>query len=398
MTTKTLSGRISGREYKKFTYLNLLFSFSLALVGPLLAPYLVKRGFSPAQLSLIFSVFPFVNIIFMPLFGRLADQINKKIIIWLGICLEILALVLYVISAHWYILIAARFLDALAASLVALLVLAKIEDNIRYNKQRGRQTGKYLSWGFLGELIGPLVGAWLADYFFIRAPFIMAILILFLLAFYLLISDLEGLPLGHIKLPELNWWETIKKFLSFPQLKGMAIMGMVMHATNPAMKLFLPIIIVNKLKMDYRAIGVAMFVYGVTHLAQAWFGRLSDLLGHHRAVMGGSALMAVSLGLVAWAPSYVWLLILLFVQGIGASLWNVSAWSLMSVIGEKRRIEAQVLTSYFSIAKVGSLISFIAGAWLVSRLGLSAIFIVNAFLILGAIILARPLLNLKNLK
>jgi len=398
MTTKTLSGRISGREYKKFTYLNSLFSFSLALVGPLLAPYLVERGFSPSQLSLIFSVFPFVNIIFMPLFGRLADQVNKKIIIWSGICLEILALILYIISVHWYILIAARFLDALAASLVALLVLAKVEDNIRYNKQRGRQTGKYLSWGFLGGLIGPLVGAWLADYFFIRAPFILAIIILFVLALYLLVNDIENLPAGHIKLTELNWWGTIKKFLSFPQLKGMAIMGMVMHATNPAMKLFLPIIIVNKLEMDYRAIGIAMFVYGITHLVQAWFGQLSDLLGHHRVVMGGSALMAVSLGLIAWTPSYAWLLVLLFIQGIGASLWNVSAWSLMSVIGEKQSIEAQVLTSYFSLAKVGSLISFIVSAWLVSRLGLSAIFIANALLILGAIIVAQPLLNVKNFK
>lgn len=57
------------------------------------------------------------------------------------------------------------------------------------------------------------------------------------------------------------------------------------------------------------------------------------------------------------------------------SIWNVSAWSLMSEIGETQKIESQVLTSYFSLAKVGALISFILSAWIAKEWGLEIVFL-----------------------
>ncbi len=383
-------------SYKKFTEINLFFSFSLALVGSILSPYIKSLGFSAWQVSLMFSVFPFVNIIFLPLFGRLADSLNKRIVIWLGIWLEIVALILYLIPIHWYLVVGARLFDALAASLVSLIILAKIEDGIKDNKKRGGKTGDYLSWGYIGELVGPLLGAFLADFFFVRFPFLVVIIILVVLSFYVWQGKFSEVKKYKIKLSELSWLEEIKIFLGERKLRGMAIMGMVMHATNPAMKVFLPIIIISELGMTYRAIGIAMFVYGIVHLAQGLFGRLSDRWGHAKMVAAGTLLAAITLSLISVSHSYYFLLLLLFIQGIGTSMWNVSAWSLMSEVGEQKKIEAQVLTSYYSLAKIGALVSFLASSFLVKQFGIDMIFVVNGILIVIGIALAWPLLNSNN--
>ena len=383
-------------SYKKFTEINLLFSFSLALVGSILSPYIKSLGFSAWQVSLMFSVFPFVNIVFLPLFGRLADSLSKRLVIWLGIWLEIVALVLYLFPVNWYLVVGARLFDALAASLVSLLILAKIEDGIKDNKKRGSKTGAYLSWGYIGELVGPLLGAFLADFFFVRFPFLVAIAILIGLLFYVWQGEFSEVKKYKIKLSELSWLEEIKIFLKERKLRGMAIMGMVMHATNPAMKVFLPIIIISEMGMTYQAIGTAMFVYGIVHLAQGLFGRLSDKWGYDRMVIIGTLLVAISLSLISISSSYYFLLLLLFVQGIGTSMWNVSAWSLMSEVGEQKKIEAQVLTSYYSLAKIGALASFLVSSFLVKQLGVDIIFVVNGILIVIGVILAWPLLKSSN--
>lgn len=330
------------------------------------------------------------------MFGRVADSLNKRLVIWLGIWLEIVALALYLFPVNWYLVVGARLFDALAASLVSLLILAKIEDGIQDNKKRGSKTGAYLSWGYIGELVGPLLGAFLADFFFVRFPFLVAIAILIGLLFYVWQGEFSEVKKYKIKLSELSWLEEIKIFLKERKLRGMAVMGMVMHATNPAMKVFLPIIIISEMGMTYQAIGTAMFVYGIVHLAQGLFGRLSDKWGYDRMVVIGTLLVAISLSLISISSSYYFLLLLLFVQGIGTSIWNVSAWSLMSEVGEQKKIEAQVLTSYYSLAKIGALASFLVSSFLVKQLGVDIIFVVNGILIVIGVILAWPLLKSSN--
>ncbi len=219
----------------------------------------------------MFTVFPFINIIFLPFFGRLADQSSKRLIIIFGIFLEIIALFFYLFPEHWYLVVLARLFDALAASVVALIILAKIEDSIS-SRARGKETGNYLSIGYVGGILAPFIGALLADYFFIRLPFIVAIIILTILLLWLYLGDFEHFKYFKIKLSEFSWWEEIKLFLHYRPLRGMAIMGMVMHATNPAMEIFLPLIIVDKLGMSYKAVGAAVTVYGSMHLFQGFIG------------------------------------------------------------------------------------------------------------------------------
>jgi MFS family permease len=255
-------------------------------------------------------------------------------------------------------------------------------------RSRGRDTGLSLSLSYLGELFGPLAGGLLADYFFIEAPFLTAAVILLTMSFFLRARGLKRINRATLKLSSFSWFGPIRLFWSHRALKGMGILGMVMHATNPAMRVFLPLLIVERLGMSYKAIGLAMFFYGINHLWQGFFGAWGDRIGHSRVVLAGTGVYALCFIGIFFAPDYFWLLALLFVLGCGGSLWNVGAWSLMSEIGEREKIEAQVLTSYMSIAQIGSLISFLLSAWVVSIWGFSFIFLANGIVILAGMVVA----------
>jgi len=259
-------------------------------------------------------------------------------------------------------------------------VLAKIEDCVS-RECRGKDTGLSLSLAYLGQLLGPLAGGFLADYFFIRMPFITSALILLVLSFWLRPAGPGKAGRAKIKLPSLSWLSPLRSFWSHRALRGMGILGMVMHAANPAMQVFLPLLIVERLGMSYKAIGVAMFFQGITHVLQGVLGSWGDRIGHYKVVLTGTGAYALCLAGIFFAPNYAWLLVTLFILGFGSSMWNVGAWSLMSEIGEGERTEAQVVTSYMTIAKMGSLISFLLSAWLVSVFGISFIFLLNGAVI-----------------
>ncbi|MCK4967901.1 MAG: hypothetical protein KAS12_02505, partial [Candidatus Aenigmarchaeota archaeon] len=88
---------------------------------------------------------------------------------------------------------------------------------------------------------------------------------------------------------------------------------------------------------------------------------------------------------------YVEILILLFFVGLGNSMWNVSAWTLMSDIGEAKKIECGIIGSYISIAKTGAFLSFLVSGLVVQMWGINALFMANGILIILGTILAYPL-------
>ncbi len=74
-------------------------------------------------------------------------------------------------------------------------------------------------------------------------------------------------------------------------------------------------------------------------------------------------------------------------MGIGGSMWNVCAWTLMGEIAKKEHIEGEVVGTYSSIAKIGVFFSTLLSASLVGLLGIAFTLQLFAVLILiGGII------------
>lgn len=366
------------KEYVRTTGISVFFIFATFLLNPVLAPYVKSLGFDDFQIGLMFSVLPLITIIASPILGRLADNIGKLRVIIFGIILEITAIIFYLSASNWFFVVIARILDAVAMIAVTVIVIARIEDSLP-DKNRGKYGGLSLSFGHIGKIVAPVLGGFLADTLFLKAPFLLAAIMLLILGF--LLSARNTKVKKHLEKNDFNVLESLKFFLSEKKLRGMAILGFVMHASIPATSVFLPIFIIEKLGLSYTYVGIAIFFFGVTHLFQFYFGHLSDIFGRLKSNIFGTVFFGVFLFLLGYCNNYFLVLIVLFFMGVGGAIWNVSAWSLMSDVGEKLKKESQVVCSYVSFAKIGHFISFLISGLIVQVYGFKYLFFSSGLLI-----------------
>ncbi|MFH1770539.1 MAG: MFS transporter [archaeon] len=366
------------REYVRATGISLLFTFCSFLYYPIISPYIKAMGFDNFQVGLLFSVFPLTVILVSAILGRLADSIGRIKIIVFGLIVEIVATVLYLVNAHWLMIIAARMLNAVAYVAVLLVALAKIQGALS-DRDRGKYTGWSLSIAQVGAVVAPVLGGVLADQLFITAPFILTAVLLLMLVF-LLIFRTKKLS-KKIEQENFNIFKALKTFFSSRHLRGVAVLGFVMHASTPATLVFLPLFIIEKFGLSYSYVGVAIFFFGAAHLFQFFFGALADKYGRVTMILFGCFIMGFFLFFLATIQTYWVLLVLVFLMGIGGAIWNISAWTLMSSIGEKMNKTGEIIGSYMSIAQTGAFISFLMSGLIVQVFGFGVLFALNGFLI-----------------
>ena len=384
-------------DFEKYTIFTLLFGFSIALIDPVLGPYIKSLGLSNTYTSIVFSVLPLSIIIILPILGQISDKIGRKSIIQIALATEIIAFSLYLFDKYIILIIIARFLSAISASVLPLIALAKIEDIIK--DKRGQKSGVFLSVKYVGTLIAPLVGGVLADFFYMKFPFIVGITIMSLLFLALItVKEKEKEKReSKINLSDFNLLSDIKVFLSHKDLRAMALLGICAHAVSPFAVLFLPIYISENLGLSATFIGIALFIQGFTHLFQGYFGQLADRIGSARAIIIGLMINAVMLCLIFLTKSYLALVILLFIRGTGLAIWNVSAWTLMSDIGERIKKEGLIVTSYLSIAKIGALISFLISGIIVDMYSIKYLVFLYGIIIIAASMISILIFNKKYL-
>ena len=124
-------------------------------------------------------------------------------------------------------------------------------------------------------------------------------------------------------------------------------------------------------------------------LAQIDYSTLGTIFGW----LAGTFISGLFAAFMYGANSYIVILILLFLGGLGNSMWNVSAWTLMSDIGEKNKIEGSVIGAYISIAKIGAFLSFLVSGFVVQYFGINTLFLFNGVLIVIGTIVAYPLVK-----
>ena len=372
------------QEYIKSTKVFVIFSFAMAMITPILAPYFKSIGFTNVTLSLLFAILPLSVIIVSPIIGKISDDIGRNKIIFIGILFEIVALVLYGLGLNVWTIVIARIFDAIAGTIVGVLALAKVEDHLS-NKSRGKFAGISLSIQSAAGIVAPVIGGCLADFFFTKAPFILGVIILGILLF-LVKKPKNKKQMTKISKKDFNWLSEIKEFLSYKKLRGMAILGFVFNAMNPAMVLFLPILITEYMGLSYFHVGLAYATLTATHILQFIFGKWADKSAY-KVIMIGSIISGACAILIGRSFTFTALLIVLFIRGIGNSMWNVSAWTLMSKIGEKIKLEGEIVGSYLSISKFGALISYLISGFIVAMFGIRNLFAVGgSVLVIGAAI------------
>ncbi len=377
------------RKIASIIVLTTVFGFARSQLDPILSPYAKSLGFSTFQISLFFAVFSLVMILMSPLIGRISDGIGRKRVILAGLLASAIALVLYTLSSSWIVFIGARVLDAMGFMSVGLIAISKLEDGID-DRQRGAFTGFSESINSVGAILGPLLGGFIADYYTVKMPFFTAAFITLLLFFFVLFW--KEPPKRALQLSDINFIQSLAKFLKIRELRAIALLGFFMYATIPVTYIFIPLMIVEEFHKPYSYVGYFLVAYVFFNLFQFAYGKISDTMGQTPILVLGGVMSGIILILYAQTPSFGILLLLTLARSFADANWSVTTWAFISKIGEKKQFEGQVTGSYYSLVRIGSFSSYALSSLVVLYFNVQVLFVLYGVLLIAAALVAERML------
>jgi len=299
----------------------LSFAMIVAMLGfgmviPIFPFYVERMGASGDDLGFLIATAALTQLLFSPVWGGVSDRIGRRPVLIIGMAGSSLTLLMFGLSTQLWMLYVARALSGILSSATFPSAMAYISDSTA-EQDRGGGIGIVSAAAWLGLIIGPGVGGWLAGDsisrpFFIGAGLsLVATLLLFLIP-ESLSSEARRPPAGKARasLPIGDTWHAVRRIVGSPAgvLLFMAfLLGFGLTGFQGIFGMFA----LKKFNYGPQQIGVLLTAIGiVATLAQAGLtGPLTRRWGE--AMLIKACLLASAIGFVSLvlANSYTALLI-----------------------------------------------------------------------------------------
>ncbi len=299
----------------------------VGIVAPLMAIYAESFGATGFMLGIVFSAFSIARTLFSTPAGKLGDSIGKKPLLVVGLAMYSILSIAYAYAPSLEALIAVRMLHGLSSALVAPVALAYVGD-IAPKGEEGRYLGTFLISFFLGFGLGPLIGGVLEDALGIKAAFTaMGLLSLFALLMTLLfVPNTKGI---------MRKGGGVRKALGSRVVVG----GVVFRVANSigigAVMVFLPLYIIHAGLNESQAGILLSANILVSALFQRKFGAVADRSDPFVLILAGSLMYGGGIAMIPLFETFVPLLMLSFLMGVGSALSVAAAMAVIAREGRK---------------------------------------------------------------
>ena len=301
----------------------LFFSIFAAVTGvgivvPLLPVYAHSLGASGLYIGLIFGSFSLSRTFFLPYFGRKSDKSGRKHLIVTGLAGYTLISIAFVFSNNVESLIAIRFFQGIASSMMMPVIQAYVGD-ITPKGRDGFTMGLFNMSLFMGLSLGPLMGGGIKDGFGLEAAFI-CMGALSLIGFFLSLFLLP--PISQERVRQRNrapikW----RRVVQDREVIGLFLFRVAYTACIGIIWGFLPVLADAELLLSSSTIGVlvmlGVFISGAIHMPM---GYLADRLNRKMMIMIGGMLVAVAMIGFARAGSVYDLIVASLFFGFGGGI------------------------------------------------------------------------------
>lgn len=379
-----------------FSSFHLVQTFAIYLVLPFLSLILLENNWNANEITIFFALFTLAGLFVSPIVGTISDYVGRKKVIMFGLIFEMILFTTYffVIDNKPLVYIL-RFINGATFVCISAVIIGAFEDMIK--EKRGFWTGLFLSVGTIGSIIAPVIAGYIADMYINKILYLISVFFLIISFFFIIYIPETKKKIRKLELSKLNPFSEVKEFFKYKRLRVMAVLGFLMNAKHSIYLIFFPIYVVNTLGFSETTLGLLIAIPAFIHSFQFLFGKISDAISAEFGVLIGVFLSANAFIFLPFVDTLIGLCFILFIFGIGTSIWNVNAWSLMSRIAEKRDIEGEVIGTYFSISKLGVFLITLLSAYLTLNLGiagtLQSIAIVIIVFNIGAYFFFKPIFN-----
>ncbi len=345
----------------------------LGVVSPLLPIYAENLGATGIWLGIIFSAFALSRSVFMPIIGRISDRQGRKWIILIGMFAYAVMSLTYLIADSVYSLTAVRFAHGIASAMVVPIAMAYIADFSEKGKE-GSRMGNFSISMFLGMGVGPLLGGFLNDAFGMPSVFyVMAGLSAF--ATLLVAVSLPEAKPGIFTLPG-GKPVPMSSVLTLPSMRGIIVFTLINALGRGGMMVFIPVFA--------PLIAISPFEVGIVlsantflmALLQVPIGRVTDTGNKVALIVIGSGIAAVALAAIPFSGSFLPLLVITSIIGVGGAIQQPAIMALTVDAGRTIGMGTS-MGAYNTVFGIGMIIAPLMGGVFMDSIGVDAVFYVG---------------------
>lgn len=304
-----------GREQQsKFISLYITVFVNIAafsMVFPLLPSFAKELNASNTEIGLIASVFALAQLIFSPFWGMLSDKFGRKPIILIGITGLAASFFLFGITKHIPLLIVARFLQGVFSG-ASLPTARAYAADITTKEERVKIMGRVDGFIALGVILGPALVGFTGEHS-IALPFFGAALVALLNALFVLFLLPESLRKEEQRSMVLKQ-SLLQLLFLFRELKSyLAPLFLLIFLWSFALsnnQVNVPLLVLEKFNLGIKEIGFIFMLLGFVSAIFQFFllGTIARLLGKHRTILWGLAVMGFGFLVMPFLPNHLaWL-------------------------------------------------------------------------------------------
>lgn len=377
------------------------FSYALARtpVLPLFALYL---GAAPESIGLIVGISTVTGIFFKLPAGALSDLIGRKRTMLAGLSVFASMPFAYLLVTDYHSLIAIRFLHGFATAIYGPVAMAVVMDI------SGGRKGEMISWfsslTIIGNLLGAPVGGLIlhgmngdtaSSHEFMLAYLVSGITGMVALALGIAVLRGDAPPSEARSLRESfdKLRKGVKEVFGDKGVFFTSNMEGLQNMSVGALEAFLPIYTVTVAGLNEFQAGILWGVQVlVTILSKPVMGRISDRRGRKPLVVWGMVFCAASFVAIPFTTSFVYLMALALIFGLGEAFVTSSSAALVADLCRERNF-GTAMGAFGTIYDVGH-----ASGPILAGVLISAFDYRTAFVIIASILLLSIPLFISNVK
>jgi MFS family permease len=346
---------------------------------PVLPVFARSFGVGNAEVGAVISAFALMRLISSPFCGWLIKVLSERIIMATGIFIVAISSALAGVSHSYLQLLVLRGVGGIGSAMFTVsaftLLLTSVEAGVR-----GRAAGFFQGGFLIGGITGPAVGGVLAA-ISLTAPF-------FFYAGTLVVAGTAGLVLLHHRSAKPD--ETAESAVPFRDVlrdvryQAACFSNLAQGWTSFGVRSSLvPVLVVELLHRPASWTGIAFAIAAVAQtIAVGPAGRFTDTVGRRPAMIFGSAVAAVSIMAVPFAPNIWVLIVVLSLYGVASAFLGTAP---PAAVGDAAGSRSGTAVAVFSMCSdIGAIIGPLVAGLLADVLSYPAAFGVGAVLMLVA--------------
>lgn len=360
----------------------LLIALGFGLVTPVLPQFAVSFDVSVTAATVVVSAFALTRLLFAPVGGALIVKLGERWIYMSGLVIVAISSLATAFAQSYAQLLVFRGLGGIGSTMFTVSAMGLIV-RLAPPTARGRASSTYATAFLMGNIGGPVVGGFLAE-FGLRVPFVVYAVML-----------LAAVAVVWWLLPSTSTGSARAQDASLPMRFGAAISDSAYRAAlasgfangwaNFGVRVAILPLFAASLNAGPWVAGVALAVFaGGNAIALNVSGRTADSFGRRPLILIGLLISGVFTAVLGLSDNIAAMLVVSALAGVGAGLLNPAQQAAIADVIGNERSGGKVLAGFQMAMDTGAIIGPVLAGMLADWLGYGAAFGLSGIILLLA--------------